>query len=192
MNNSKLFILGATAALTTATYGASAKATDLETYVGIDYSFVNVSYELATSDDSWAESAHGLNPYFGVQVHENIGIELGYLTTADAGKTTSTASTDISVSGFHLDAVGSYPVNDKFNFIGTVGLARLKAEAAVKVGSLSLVADDTDTAWRIGVGGSYDVAENVAVRSILRYNFIDWEDSVNGFVQANIGLQYRF
>ena len=195
MNPHKKLFLGAAITALAASTANVANASDIKPYIGLDYSLVNVSYEAssgAASDEFWAETGHGLNPYVGIKVHENIGLELGYLATADAGKTTSTTSTDVNVSGFHLDAVGNYQINEKFDLIGTVGFARLKAEAKVKVGAISAVADDTDTAWRIGAGASYDLNETTAIRSILRYNFIDWEDSANGFMQANVGLQYRF
>ena len=91
-------------------------------------------------------------------------------------------------------------MSEKFEVLGTVGIARFELDSEFNVGGTPLVADETDTAWRVGAGGRYALTENLGVRSIVRYNLVDFntdlvgtnEDTANGFWQANVGVQYRF
>ena len=204
MNKQQKHILTAAFFLAAST-ATPALAADFKPYVGVDFSYLNADYENGVdliADDEFT----GVNPYIGVQVHKNIGLEVGYLETGRSDKSfDGTAitvggtavggdSSSTKISGFHLDVVGSHRLTEKFELLGTVGVARFKAdlETNTTLGNT----DDTDTAWRIGAGGRYALTDNVGLRTLVRYNLIDFDDggadSANGFWQANVGVQYRF
>ena len=196
-----------TPALATPTLASDFKLTDLKPYVGVDFSYLNFDYTDSFGLDLIAEDEFaGANPYVGFQVHDNIGLEVGYLETGRSdksfdgtaitvgGTTIGGNSSSTKISGVHFDVMGNYSVTDKFEALGTVGIARFEAdiETNTSIGNI----DDTDTAWRIGAGGRYALTDNFGLRSIVRYNHIDFDDNAgdaaDGFWQANLGVQYRF
>ena len=173
----------------------------------MDFSYLNADY--TNNNDTFLDDEFtGVNPYVGVQVHKNVGLEVGYLETGRSDQTfDGTAigggagdTSDSKIKGFHFDVVGSYNVTEKFEALGTVGIARFELDTDFNLGGTPVVIDETDTAFRIGAGGRYALTENIGVRSILRYNAVDFKSTVGGvtsdtsnsFIQANVGLQYRF
>ena len=203
---SKKLMLSAAVCALAASSATPALSADLKPYVGMDFSYLNADYT-NNNDIALDDEFTGVNPYIGVQVHKNIGLEVGYLETGRTDKTFDGSgvftgggpgdTSDTKISGFHLDVMGSHNVTDKFEALGTVGIARFEADSELVVGGTPGVAEDTDTAWRIGAGGRYAVTENFGLRSLIRYNLVDFNDgtstdTANGFWQANVGVQYRF
>ena len=196
--------LMATAMVVAAATSTPALAMDFNPYVGLDYAYGNANYKSqsgVSGDDIFGNDFHGVNPYIGAQVHENVSVELGYLETGRKSKSfdaallggAGTATTETKLKGFHIDAVGNIPLTDKFDLLGNIGLARFKADVDIPVGGGATInTSDTDTAWRLGAGGLYSVSESIKIRSMARYNIVDWDDTAKGFWQLSAGLQYRF
>ena len=171
-----------------------ASAADLKPYVGLDYALI---HQNNGSADGSNFNVNAINPYVGVQFNRYFAAELGYLDSDRDGSTfDGTAlgggpgdTENTKVQGFHLDALGSYPLTQRFDAIGTIGLARAKGRSDLTLGGAPFVAEETDTVFRLGVGGHYAVTEHVGLRSIIRRNFAS---DLDNFWQANVGVQYRF
>ena len=190
----RTLVLGGALAIASAT-ASPASAMDLKPYVGLDYNFstfdVKSGFELLSSNNF-----HGLNPYLGLQVHDNVSVEIGYLQTGKRGITGEDAK--LRLQGFHFDLLGHYPLTERFDLIGTTGIARLKGRASGDLGGVTGTISDTETAFRLGIGGRYAITESVGFRVLGRYNFVGFdaidtgETATNGVFQVNAGLSYRF
>ncbi len=203
MNQLKTGLLGL--AVASATAFTSAHAEELKPYIGLDATMINANYKTigtVNQDDVLGNNFKGVNPYVGVQVNKHFGVELGYLHTGDQSKSFDSSvaglapgtnvTTKADIKGFHLDAVGTYPATEKLDLLGSLGVARLKANITASVAGGSISGSETDTALRAGVGGRYALSDNLGVRGMLRYMKADFNDTTDGLFQYNVGLNYRF
>jgi OOP family OmpA-OmpF porin len=134
----------------------------------------------------------------GYQFHRNIGVELGY---ADLGKAKfsgrllgTSVSGEEEFSAFDLVAVGSWPIGDKFNVFGKLGMyhGEVKVSATASLAGLSATAGDSDSGsdFTYGLGAGFDFTRNLGAR-------LEWQ-RYSGFSDAkdldvfSLGLLYRF
>ena len=176
---------------------------EVSPYVGVELSAMSVDYDNGL-DVILADNFKAVNPYVGFQINENFAIETGYLQTNSQGKSASgtingtavTADTNLKIKGFHIDAVGRKNISDKFDLLGSVGIARLKANLDINVtaGSLTAAAsgNDSDTALRLGAGGEYALTDNVSLRGMARYMKVDFSNVSKNLTSVGIGLNYKF
>ncbi|MEC8067250.1 MAG: outer membrane beta-barrel protein [Pseudomonadota bacterium] len=180
---------------------------EFKPYVGFDMSMISADYK--TTDgvsygDVLADNFLGLNPYIGADLNEHFSVELGYLQTTEKGKSLGSVNTgsgpvsgetDMKLKGFHIDAIGKHAINDKVNLLGSVGLARLKAELELNLtgaGSASVKGDESDTAYRAGFGAEYALNDKVRMRGMIRYMHVDFSGAADNLMQYAVGLNYKF
>jgi len=139
--------LAAVTILTGTAYAAAAQATDsgfyFKPYVGADYQYASVSYKDISGTpynygDIFADSFNGGDVHIGARVHKYLGFEAGYFDTTHESKSTilgTTASSSVKLDGWTFDAMGYLPLGDsqKFELIGTAGVARTTASGSVTV-----------------------------------------------------------
>lgn len=186
-------------AITTILISQAAQADDwtngffFKPYVGADYQFTHVDY----SDDNGsvlAKSLEGGDAHIGVQVHQNLGFELGYLQTAEATKNNVLGSgldTKLKLNGYTFDALGYLPVTSdkKLELIGTAGITRLRADLNIPgIGSGS----DWETKGRVGGGAQYWLTDNLNVRALVRYQGASFDNNANNAVIGNLGVNLEF
>jgi opacity protein-like surface antigen len=168
-------------------------------YVGVDYQYTNVNYQdypaLGINGGDLAEDdMHGFNIHAGARLHQNFGIEAGFSWSESDDKNNilgTGINSQVSVYGANLDALGYIPVTEKFELIGTVGLSYLTAKIDFS-GAATATDDESEIKGRIGAGAQYWITENINARGIVRYQGADFDDSADGAVVANIGLNYQF
>lgn len=193
MNQLKINALLGLATLTTVA-SVSAHAGELKPYIGLDAGIVNAQYGSISGvnlDAIAEERFKVLNPYVGVELNDKLALELGYFRTSEEDKDLGTVTTSIRFSGIHLDAVGSLPVNDKLDVLGTVGLAHVKAEIGAS-GTVTGSGSDTEIAPRVGIGARYALSDKVSARAMLRYTKTDFDGEVDGLMQYGVGVAYHF
>ncbi|MAF32089.1 MAG: hypothetical protein CMF60_07765 [Magnetococcales bacterium] len=179
-NQITMGLLGVTVALLTTT----ANATELKPYVGLDVS--GVSFEMDSDVSAVLPDRYtAVSPYVGVELSDKFAIEGGYIKSSEESKNVGANQVRLKFSGFYLDAVGKYAVNEKIDLLGSVGLQRTKAE--VEVLPAGTTGDDTAIDLRIGGGAEYALNDKVGLRANLRY--INYED---GALQYGVGVNYKF
>lgn len=126
----------------------------------------NLSSSLDKSDT-------GYKLQVGYQFTPNLAIEGGYVNLGkekySATFTGGTASADAKASGWNIDALGIWPVNDSFSVFGKIGLidakVELNATATGPGGSASASVSSTDWKSTWGVGASYNINKTVGLRA---------------------------
>lgn len=174
---------------------------DIRPYIGADIGYMSADYKTESGinygdllDDSFAS----INPYIGLELNKHVSVEVGYMQTGTGKKSYSdsgvTLDSKLKVKGYHADVIGRYPIADKIDLLGSVGIARLKANVSYTINSGATSAKDSanDTAWRLGVGTAYHLTDNVQARAMLRYMKVDFSDTTDNLTQASMGLSYRF
>lgn len=194
--------LTTTAALLAVVGMAYAADNEIRPYVGVDLTRVMADYNNDTylgvsSDDLLKDSLNGINPYVGVQFNKYVGIEAGYLQTAEGKKSNvlnSGVNTKIKLSGFSADLVGTLPVtpDDKVSLLGSAGLGRYKADITATGPGGLVSADDSDTGYRLGAGAQYQLTDNIGVRAMARYIKVGFDDTTDNVITGSVGVNYRF
>lgn len=94
----------------------------------------------------------------GYKFTRNLAVEAGF---TGVGKVTFVDGTSIKGDAFYVAAVGTLPVSSSFDLYGKLGVASTKTTVANVAG---VVAGATQTGLTYGLGGQYNVSNNVAVR----------------------------
>lgn len=181
-------------------------------YIGAELTHARVSYDSDQGldyDEVYEDSFNGAGLYVGARLHENFGIELGYNRTREEDRTVNISGTGYSLNGdtkvqlstISFDAMGYLPIEDAdFELIGSVGLAHTKADAEVTgtatIGSLSgtgtISDDETETKLRLGVGAQYEIADNLNLRGMLRWQDADFGGAATSATSVAFGVNYSF
>ena len=140
--------------------------------------------------------------YGGYQFNKYIGLEGGYF---DLGKFGFTANTlplgsldgNIRLRGFNLDAVGTFPLSEKFSALGRVGINNAQARDTFRGTGAVNVANPNpskrDTNYKLGVGVQYAFNDALAMRGeIERYRINDAIGNRGNIDVFSLGLIYRF
>lgn len=203
-------LLTTTATLVALSTTAFAETTpEVRPYVGFELGYQMADYKTDGNikyADFLEENMLSLNPYVGFQLNEHFGVEVGYLQTQTGKKTTDASAalgtsgvdlnSELKISGFHADLVGRHELSEKLDLIGSVGMARLKADLTLKAtsGSVSAEAsdDETDTAYRAGVGAEYALTDNIGMRGMFRYMNVDFDGTADNIMSVGVGFNYKF
>lgn len=138
----------------------------------------------------------------GYQFNPNFALEGGYF---DLGKFGYTANTlplgtlvgDIRLHGINLDAVGTWPITEKFSILGRVGMNYTNAsDSFVGTGAVRVINPNPstrETNVKFGFGLQYAFTPALALRAeVERYRVNDAIGN-NGHIDlAFVGLIYRF
>lgn len=143
----------------------------------------------------------GFKLFGGYQYNQYFSVEAGYFDLGRFGFTTTTPtgtlSGDIRLKGLNLDAVGSFPITEKFSAFGRIGVAYARTQdhfggtGAVNV--LDPNPSSRDTHLKVGLGVQYAFTDALSVRAeIERYRVNDAVGNKGDVDLASIGLVYRF
>jgi len=112
----------------------------------------------------------GWKIFGGYNINQYFGVEMGY---ADLGETSidmnitapvvGSGSGDVSVDGFAIAGVGSYPISDQVDVYAKIGAYFWNAD--LSIGGLSGNVDDDGTEVLFGLGAKYQFTEQVGVRA---------------------------
>ena len=156
----------------------------------------------ATTSVSDDDRGTGYKLYGGYQFNKYFALETGYF---DLGKFEFTATTapagtlrgNIKVRGLNFDAVGMFPINEKFSVFGRVELTY--AEAKDSFSGTGLVTaqnsnpSESDTNYKLGLGLQYHFTKSLGMRAELeRYRINDAVGNKGDIDLVSIGVVYRF
>jgi OOP family OmpA-OmpF porin len=124
----------------------------------------------------------------GYNFNKNFGVELGY---ADLGKATFSAagvSGDAKATAWDVMAVGTLPLNPKFDLYGKLGWYFADTKMS---GVLSDSKSNSD--FTFAVGGAYNFNKNLSARLEWQQYTKVGSDSNNGDVDViGVGVVYKF
>ena len=157
---------------------------------------------LATTSIANRDRDSSYKIYGGYQFNKYIGLEGGYF---DLGKFGFTANTlplgsldgNIRLRGFNLDAVGTFPLSEKFSALGRVGINNAQARDTFRGTGAVNVANPNpskrDTNYKLGVGVQYAFNDVLVMRGeIERYRINDAIGNRGNIDVFSLGLIYRF
>ena len=140
--------------------------------------------------------------YGGYQFNKYIGLEGGYF---DLGKFGFTANTvplgtldgNIRLRGFNLDAVGMFPLSERFSALGRIGINNAQARDTFRgTGAVNVTNPNPskrDTNYKLGVGVQYAFNDALAMRGeIERYRVNDAIGNRGHVDVFSVGLVYSF
>lgn len=143
-------------------------------YVGAAYGQVSVDIDappIAGLTLSQDEKGKAFKVFGGYDFHNNLAVEIGYLSASDMGASYSSgafnAGADLEASGFFADLVGKLPVSESFTLFAKLGIARMKLEAEPTGLAAGVVASESDnsTSPRFGIGAEYNLNKQFGLRA---------------------------
>jgi len=157
--------------------------------VGADYQFTELMDDRAggrTQANSFDTDLNGGNLHVGARVHKNLGLELGYIENLDEKNN----GTKIQEHAPYGDVLGYWPVGDKVDVIGALGVSKYHVLA-----NNSNSTKNSEFSWRgrYGVGAQYWLTDHVNLRTIARYEGEDFDSSnSNNSAQITAGVNVQF
>jgi len=147
----------------------------------------------------------GWKLFGGYQFNRNLAVEGTYVdlgnfkmsASGTAGGIPSTASGSDKASGFSVDAVGTWPINEQFGLIGRIGLFAWTLDTSTDAsGGLVATGSDspTGTSLDFGVGAKYDFGPNVGARAeFQRFQSVGNDNTGKSDIDLiSASLVYRF
>jgi hypothetical protein len=157
-------------------------------YVGADAQLQLVKPKIQTEVVKQSQFLPAANIYGGVKFNQYFSGEVGTLLQ----KPKRLAGNAFKTSGFHVTAIGTYPLDTNLNLIGGAGLSRLKYTYSQPAGKTVV----SKTVPRFLGGVEYTIFTNTKVRGIFTYQHTS-NINVHG-IQPNdscfgsVGLNYSF
>jgi len=170
-----------------ATFAGGAMAADQGFYVGgnVGASKADVSGagEIKDTPTTWGV-------YGGYDFTRNFAVELGY---QDLGKTKA-AGLESKNEAISVDLVGKYPVTERFDLYGKVGLAYMDRDLS----GAGYDESKSGTAAKVGFGGEFKATQNVGIRAeVAHYAGGPKFETTNASFDSNqtlftMGVNYKF
>ncbi|MCP4393679.1 MAG: porin family protein [Alphaproteobacteria bacterium] len=159
-------------------------------YAGVGYTRIGASLGNGLSD-FFATDYNAVNPFVGARIHKNIGVELGYVSSASESKVNGAVTSDAEVSAFTFDVMGYYqmPQNEQVELIGLIGAGSYKSD--YEIVAMAFDEDETDTGIRFGLGAQYLINEDARVRALVKYVHID-SNIIDNAMEYSLGVAYSF
>ena len=171
-----------------ALFAVSAHAGDIKPIVGIDYVYSDVGLK-----NGWEYLAKdkysSINLTGGVKIGKYFGAEAFFQHSNEQdGLSTPYGSLKTQFYGVGADMIGYVSVHEKVNVLGTVGMGYYKVKAELA----NIEDSEKGLGMRLGTGIQYDLTENVALRSMVRYVKLNSFESMDDMVEVTAGLRFSF
>ena len=102
----------------------------------------------------------GYSVAVGKYINSNISVELGYADFGDDTTNIGGVDAEFEATAIQFSALGYLPLSEKAGLFARIGVEKISADSTVS--SVSIDTDETDLFY--GVGGYYNVSENIDVR----------------------------
>lgn len=170
-------------------------------YIGADIQERRMDFKGGFGDNLLYRTAPQGNFYAGFRFNDYMGLEAGYESTKTRSRTVTLTAGEIAagapilpagspaifrskikIHGPHVDLVGFLPICEvccPFDILGSIGIARLKAEAertTVAMGPLAQpgttrTLSTSKTVWRFAAGLQYNWTDHLGLRATI--NWVD-------------------
>jgi hypothetical protein len=123
---------------------------------------------LITAGEVKTEST-GFKVFGGYQFHRNLGVEVAFVDLGEAEYQGSfngvpIANGKLKVNGLNFAALGRLPLGQSFALFAKAGVFVWEAEAKDTAAGVPFTTKTDGTGGSFGIGASYDVARNIALR----------------------------
>jgi len=132
----------------------------------------------------------------GYKFAPNLAWEVGYFDFGKARAADASIAGEIKTSAFGGGVAFHQDLSNDWNFVGRVGLARVKTKISGTVGSVSASDSDTSTQPTLGLGVGYKLNKTTSIdgawdftRSKYDKNGASFKGNVNAF---SLGLTFGF
>jgi OOP family OmpA-OmpF porin len=146
----------------------------------------------------------GYKLFGGYQINHYVALEAGWFDLGSTGFNASTTPTgtlrgDIRMRGISLDAVGTFPLNERFSLLGRIGAAHTRtrgsfgATGAVTMPYRASSTSESNTGLKLGLGAAFRLSDAWSVRAeVERFHMGDSVGNKGHVDLMSIGLVYRF
>jgi len=124
----------------------------------------------------------GFKAYVGYRLHQNFAVEGGYtdfgkvsVTRTMTAPAAGTVHADVKASGWHVDAVGIWPLQNNFSLFAKLGVIFNEVKTSAGTTGAVAFAPGTNTSpkhsgsnGKLGIGAGYDFTPTVGAR-------VEWE-----------------
>ncbi len=173
-----------------AAFTFNTQAAEITPVIGLDYAYSNLDFDRSLEDLGIEKNYNSFVVSAGVKLTPYVGIEAFYQKSGEEKsnmlRNISTGETGKAKTSFYAygaDLIGYYPVFDKLELLGSLGVAQYEYEAK----AFGYELEDDDLGFRLGVGLQYNVTENVGLRLMGRHVFMD--DDID---EVSAGIRYNF
>ncbi len=174
--NKKIALL---AAVSTLALTSNANALEFRPYVGMQYNYTTVDAEVEPKFNSGSVIiGTEYNRFFGTEVFYQLSDE-----DEDGG-----VESDFETYG--LDAYAYLPLGcDRvWSAFATAGIANYDLDIKKDDGK----DEDNGLGYRLGAGVQYSITNDIAVRALGRYVWMDKLEGVDSFTEFSLGVKYAF
>ncbi len=193
----KTLLLAGVACLMT----ANANAGMLSPYVGADYVHVNTDYKNKNKEGKYADSFNSFGVSAGIRLTNSFALEGFYQQSQNKDKNTdggydgASFKNSLELKTYGVDVVKDIINLGKVEVLTSIGYVRYQAEtkSVLTLGGTTTSAHDTEEGdgLRFGIGGQFNLTDNLGVRGMFRYGITDL-DAVKNYKEFSVGLRYYF
>ena len=172
-------------------------------YVGAAYGYLNADMTITPAIGKGLDLSDNFNEFMilgGYQVNKYVAIEGRYWFGASNDGFDGIGNDNVSIDSWGIYVKPMYPVTDQFNVYALLGYGSSDMTIKQPNSDLLASADGSEDGFSWGLGGSYDVNENVAVFvdfvrnyddtvTYQEYNNVDVDKTVDTW---NFGVTYKF
>lgn len=186
----KVFLLATAAFVFSMNAQAEGMMSHVKPYVGMDYIYSDADMSDAQENSPFEHKFNNGSINAGVKVNEYMGLEAFYQMSMIEDKNLDNQKNKSKFYAYGADIVGYMPIYDKMELIGAAGLGQYEFKKSM-VGAENGRVSDNGLGIRMGAGLQYNITENVALRALGRYTWLD-VDHVNHLTEFLFGARYTF
>ena len=181
-------------------------ATDAGFYVGAAYGLANYDMSIDVAGVGYADGSENFNEFMilgGYQINKYVAIEGRYWfgSADDINWLNNGTNYNTSIDAWGIYVKPMYPVTDSFDIYALLGYGEV--DMTIKAPNADYVSDTdgSDDGFSWGIGGAYNVNENVAVfvdfvrnyDDTITYDVLGTDVDVDKTVDTwNFGVTYKF
>ena len=174
--NKNIALLAAVSALALT---SSANALEFRPYVGVQYNYTTVDAEIEPKFNSGSVIiGTEYNRYFGTEIFYQLSDE-----DEDGG-----IESDFETYGLDTYAYLPLGCDRVWSAFATAGIANYDLDIKEKNNK----GEDNGLGYRLGAGLQYSITNDLAVRALGRYVWMDKLEGVDSFTEFSLGVKYAF
>jgi OOP family OmpA-OmpF porin len=127
----------------------------------------------------------GLKIFGGFGVNPNFAVELGWVDVGEATATGPGGTATLEADGFQFAAVGIFPIGQRFDVFGKIGMYMWDASVSGPGGSVS----DDGTDLMFGIGGTWKIGQRLGLRA--EWERFDVDDIDIDLVSVGVTFSFK-
>lgn len=137
------------------------------------------------SDSGVSVTKTGLAAFGGYKLNENVSFEAGYRSLLSESASNGSESVSVDLYALQFSGVFSTPVTNELSLYGRLGLNSLRGDVTYKQGSTTISEGGNETKFLWGIGASYAISKDVALR-------VEVQKPVKEIQVLSVGVKFAF